>query len=109
MAAAYGNTNCKYTKLCDLKKGTTVNFYGVVSCFKKPFTTSMGGECLSISITDDSRVGRITCLKCVFFSNHIANSLPKIKSVGDVVVFQEVRIGEFNKCLQGTKTKYFSW
>ncbi len=99
----------KYTELSDVRNGELVNVYGVVKSFKKPFTAITGDKTMTIGLIDPSLHSPNTdnFLMCVLFSD----TLPNIKSVGDVVRLHRLRVEMFNGRLQvkGNKSTGFSW
>ena len=97
-----------FTKLADLRRGVTVNLYGVVKFFKSPFQTRGSDWCSTLRIVDPSIRSINHALNCVFFSKSVER-LPQIQASGDVVRLLNVEVGNFGSELQGKVTPHFTW
>ena len=97
-----------YTKLSDLKANTAVNVYGVVKFFKSPFKTKGLDFVSTLSLVDPSLDSLEQSFKCVLFSKS-RESLPLVKSVGDIVRFHHLGVGRFKGELQGKLFPGSSW
>ena len=97
-----------YTKLADLTVNTVVNVYGVVKFFKSPFKTKGSDFVCTMSLVDPSFDSLDQSFKCVLFSKS-KESLPLIKSVGDVVRIHRLGVREFRGDLQGKFMTDSSW
>ena len=97
-----------YTKLADLKVGAMVNVYGVVKFFKSPFKTKGSDFVCTLSLVDPSLDSLDQSFKLVLFSKS-KETLPLVKSVGDIVRFHQIAVGEFKGELQGKFLPQSSW
>ena len=97
-----------YTKLADLAVNTVVNIYGVVKFFKSPFKTKGSDYVCTLSLVDPSIVSLDHSFKCVLFSKS-KETLPCVKTVGDVVRFHRLGVGQFKGELQGKLMPDSSW
>ena len=97
-----------YTKLADLKANTTVNIYGMVKFFKSPFKTKLSDFVCTLSLTDPSFDSMEKGFKLVLFSKS-KEMLPLVKSVGDIIRFHHIAVGEFKGELQGKLLPQSSW
>ena len=97
-----------YTKLADLKVNTVINMYGVVKFFKSPFKTKGSDFVCYMSLVDPSLVSFDNAFKCVLFSKS-KEGLPLVKSVGDVVCFRHLGVGQYQGQLQGKRMPDSSW
>ena len=97
-----------YTKLADLKANTTVNVYGVVKFFKSPFKTRGSDFVCTLSLSDPSLDSLEKGFKLVLFSKS-KEMLPLVKSVGDIIRFHKIAVGEFKGELQGKLLSQSSW
>lgn len=97
-----------YTKLADLKVGAIINVYGVVKFFKSPFKTKGSDFVCTLSLVDPSLDSLDQSFKLVLFSKS-KETLPLVKSVGDVVRFHQIAVGEFKGELQGKFLPQSSW
>ena len=95
-----------YTELANLRSHSTVNVFGVVKYFKKPFKTRGSDYCCTLSLLDPSMSAGF---KCNLFSKS-KDHLPSIHAVGDVVCFRQLSIGKYNGALQGAnRSSEYSW
>ncbi|XP_061107947.1 protection of telomeres protein 1 isoform X2 [Conger conger] len=92
-----------YVALKDLKAGTIVNVYGVVTFFKQPFRTKGTDYCSTLKITDESDVK----LGCSIFSEKLEDH-PQIYKTGDIVRLHRVKMQLFNGAVNGMSTLGFS-
>ena len=97
-----------YTKLADLKANAIVNVYGVVKFFKSPFKTKGSDFVCTLSLVDPSLDSLEQSFKLVLFSKS-KETLPSIKSVGDIVRFHHIAVGKFKGELQGKFLPQSSW
>lgn len=98
----------KYTKLADIQVNTTVNVFGVVKFFKSPFKTKGSDFVCTLSLVDASLASLDQSFKLVLFSKS-KERLPLVRSVGDIVRFQNVAIGKFQGEMQGKFLPESSW
>lgn len=98
----------QYTRLADLIVNTLVNVYGVVKFFKSPFKTKGSDFVCTISLVDPSFDSLDQGFKCVLFSK-CKESLPLVKSVGDVVRFHHLGVGQYRSDLQGKLMPETTW
>lgn len=99
-----------YTKLADLdnKERQIVNIFGIVKFFKSPCKTKGRDLCLTLSLVDDSYQNTDESFVCnIFCSND--NELPVVKSVGDILRLNGVKVSRFRGELQGKGTSSLSW
>ncbi|XP_067040359.1 protection of telomeres protein 1-like isoform X2 [Acropora muricata] len=97
-----------YTRLADLKVNGVVNIYGVVKFFKSPFKTKGCDFVCSLSLVDPSFDNLDKSFKCVLFSKS-KETLPLIKSVGDIVRFHRLAVSQYQGELQGKFLPDSSW
>lgn len=97
-----------YTRLADLKVNGVVNIYGVVKFFKSPFKTKGCDFVCSLSLVDQSFDNLDKSFKCVLFSKS-KETLPLIKSVGDIVRFHRLAVSQYQGELQGKFLPDSSW
>lgn len=97
-----------YTKLAHLKANTTVNVYGVVKFFKSPFKTRGSDFVCTLSLADPSLDSLEKGFKLVLFSKS-KEMLPLVRSVGDIIRFHHIAVGEFKGELQGKLLPQSSW
>ena len=97
-----------YTKLADLTVNSVVNVYGVVKFFKSPFKTKGSDFVCTISLVDPSFDSLDQGFKCVLFSKS-KESLPLVTSVGDVVRFHRLGVGQYRGELQGKFLPDSAW
>lgn len=98
----------KYTKLADIRANTTVNVFGVVKFFKSPFKTKGSDFVCSLSLVDPSLASLEESFKLVLFSKS-KERLPLIRSVGDIVRFHGVAVGNFKGEMQGKFLPESTW
>ncbi|KAL9973756.1 hypothetical protein ACROYT_G020251 [Oculina patagonica] len=97
-----------YTKLADLKVNSVVNVYGVVKFFKSPFKTKGSDFVCTLSLVDPSLDSLEQSFKLVLFSKS-KDTLPLVRSVGDIVCFHQIAVSEFKGELQGKFLPQSSW
>lgn len=102
--------NLVYTKLAELdkKEKQIVNIFGIVKFFKSPCKSRGRDFCLTLSLVDDSFQSTEKSFVCNIFCPH-ENELPLIKSVGDIVRLDGIRVSRFRGELQGKGTSSLSW
>lgn len=97
-----------YTKLADLKVNTVVNVFGVVKFFKSPFKTRGSDFVCTLSLVDPSLDSLEESFKLVLFSKS-KERLPSVRSMGDIVCFHHIAVGEYQGGLQGKFLPESSW
>ncbi|XP_012730403.2 protection of telomeres protein 1 isoform X2 [Fundulus heteroclitus] len=92
-----------YVRLDQLKTGTIVNVYGVVTFFKQPFKSRGTDYCSSLKITDQSnkKIG------CTIFCEKLEEH-PTIFQTGDIVRMHRVKVQLYNKSFTLINTRGFS-
>ena len=103
-----GEKGTVYTKLADLKADTIANVYGVVKFFKSPFKSKRSDFVCTLSLTDPSFDSMENGFKLVLFSKS-REMLPQVKSIGDIIRFHHIAVGEFKGELQGKLLPQSSW
>lgn len=92
-----------YSRLGELKAGTTVNVYGIVVFFKQPFKSHGTDYCSTIKITDQSNQR----ISCSIFREKLEDH-PKIFHVGDIIRMHRVKVNLFKDSLTLINTFGFS-
>lgn len=92
-----------YSRLDELKVGTTVNVYGVVIFFKQPYKSHGTDYCSTIKIIDQSN--QKIC--CSIFRDKLEDH-PTIFQIGDIIRMHRVKVKRFNDSLSLINTFGFS-
>ncbi|TRY86281.1 hypothetical protein DNTS_009308 [Danionella cerebrum] len=92
----------QYVPLNELKVGTVVNVYGVVTFFKLPFSSKGTDLVSTLKITDESGA-KVTC---IIFGKTIEDH-PSLKEKGDIVRLHRFKAESFNDSV--TLKSSFGW
>ena len=104
----------QYTKLRDLRPGTDIHFYGLVTRYKEPYQTKGTDYCLSLAVIDEtlpriSNADVVSGAIPVVIFNRDRSRLPQLRGIGDVIQFRHFRIQPYNDTVQALSMRQSAW